>query len=314
MTLTLAHLSDVHLPGFARPALADIGVKRGLGLLNWHRKRHRVHRSEVLNALLADLAQHKPDHIAVTGDLVNLGLPDEHAAALRWLEGLGPPTQVSVVPGNHDIYVRLRADPGVGRWQAYMTSDAWGQNLTRDWQGFPYVRRLGNVALIGLNSAVPTPPFVAGGRLGPDQLTRLPVLLDAAQAAGLVRIVLIHHPPLPGQASRMRGLADCDALLRTLQQHGADLVLHGHNHRDMAARIPGRQGFALGVPSFSAGISHGHEPLGRYNLLHIHDGPASQRGIELIGRGLGAPDGNVIELERRWIAAPQQDQLCAGKQ
>ena len=47
--------------------------------------------------------------------------------------------------------------------------------------------------------------------------------------------VLIHHPPLPGQAKRFRGLEDAAGLEAVLSRHGAELVMHGHNHRNMLA-------------------------------------------------------------------------------
>lgn len=298
--VTLAHLSDVHLPALPHVPLRHLNLKRGLGLINWHRKRHAIHRMETVEALLEDLARQRPDHIVVTGDLANLGLPEEHANALAWLQRLGAPASVSAVPGNHDIYTRLGRDPGVERWRAYMQSDEWGLALTGETAGFPYVRRIGEIALIGLNSAVPTPPFVAAGRLGEAQLARLPKLLDAIRSAGLVRVVLIHHPPLPGQATRLRGLQDADVLQTLLQRHGAELVLHGHNHRNMEARASwnGGEAIALGVPSFSAGLAHGHEPLARYNVIRVTTDGGAQV-LELIGRGLAAPGGPVVELERR---------------
>ena len=75
----LAQLSDLHLA--ARPRLAQLINKRGLGFINWQRKRKNVHRPEVLDAITRDLKTHRVDHIAVTGDLVNLSLPDEYARA-----------------------------------------------------------------------------------------------------------------------------------------------------------------------------------------------------------------------------------------
>src|SRR5690606_9238905 len=93
------------------------------------------------------------DHIAVSGDLINIGLPQEYETALLWLHSLGPPSFVSVVPGNHDIYTRLRRHSGVGRWARYMESDDWGAELAPGpGPRFPYVRRIGEaVALVGLN-------------------------------------------------------------------------------------------------------------------------------------------------------------------
>lgn len=298
--ITLAHLSDVHLGPLQGFSARHWNLKRGLGYLNWQYGRKSVHQGEVLARLVADMMAHAPDHIAVTGDLVNLGLPAEYDAALAWLERLGSPADVTVVPGNHDIYVSLKRDPGVKRWAAYMQPCAWG----RQWQGaheaFPFMRRVGPVALIGLNSAVPTPPFVAAGRLGRPQLDGLGAALDRALAAGLVRVVLIHHPPLPGQAPPRRGLADARELAQVLAAHGAELVLHGHNHTDTLVWQPTSRGNMLvaGVASGSAGRHHGSDPLARYNLIRIaRDGASAS--IELHARGLREPGGPVVDIERR---------------
>lgn len=313
--LTLAHLSDVHIGPLGRLPLAHLNLKRGLGYINWHRSRRNVHRLEVADMLMADMASQKPDHIAVTGDLVNIGLPNEYVTALGWLQRVGPPERVSVVPGNHDIYTRLGADPGVGRWQAYMTGDAWGIGLTAGWIGFPYVRKVGALALIGLNSAVPTRPFVAGGRLGDEQLGRLPSLLKRCGEEGLIRVIMIHHPPFPGQASQLRGLADAAALQGVVAEHGAELILHGHNHRNMEGRTAFGQATAvsLGVPSFSAATTHHDEPLGRYNLIRFHRPSETGCRIELVGRGLRAAGGEVIEIERRWIHPATADNATQTK-
>ena len=98
----LAHLSDPHLAPLPWPHPRELLSKRGLGYLNWLRKRRSIHRADMLAALVADLKAHAPDHIAVTGDLVNLSLTNEFAPALAWLDGLGDPRDVTLVPGNHD--------------------------------------------------------------------------------------------------------------------------------------------------------------------------------------------------------------------
>lgn len=303
-SLTLAHLSDVHLTPLSGFGPRHWNVKRTLGYLNWHRGRKRVHRAEVVDDLVADMRGHAPDHIAVTGDLVNIGLPAEYVAALGWLESLGPPDRVSVVPGNHDIYVHLATDPGVERWRAYMSPDAFGAALRlAPPTGFPFLRRLGRVAIIGVNSAEPTPPFVAAGRVGAIQLKAVAQALDAAAAAGLIRVVLIHHPPLPGHAPARRGLSDAIELERVLVQHGAELVLHGHNHRDMLSWLETRTGPAavIGIASSSAARSHKGEPLGRYNLFRFTY-EAGSVGIAHTARGLAVPGGPVVELEHRVLA------------
>ena len=85
----LAHLSDPHLAPLPRPRPRELLSKRGLGYINWLRKRRSIHRADMLAALVADLKGHAPDHVAVTGDLVNLSLTNEFAPARDWLARLG---------------------------------------------------------------------------------------------------------------------------------------------------------------------------------------------------------------------------------
>lgn len=303
--LILAHLSDPHLPMTSGLPLRHLTLKRTLGYLNWQCRRKDVFSGTLVDRLIDDIKEHAAVHIAVTGDLVNLGLPEELDAATRWLQRLGSGDEISVVPGNHDIYARFHRDPGVTRWRDYMQSDALGRELLGDFaagaEGFPFVRQLGQVALIGLNSGVPTPPFVAAGALGEGQLLRLPSVLQRLRELGLVRVVLIHHPPLARQTSRRRGLRDAAALESVLEQHGAELVLHGHNHTNTLTWLQSRSG---GIPILgiaSAGMASAVEgvgALGRYNLIRF-TGEGEHRRIEVIGRGLAEVGGPIVELDRR---------------
>jgi 3',5'-cyclic AMP phosphodiesterase CpdA len=301
-TITLAQLSDVHLAPLRGLALRHLNVKRGLGYLNWQRGRRRVHRRDALDLVVADLKAQRPDHIAVTGDLINLGLPAEYEAAHAWLEGLGAPDKVTVIPGNHDIYTHLAGDPGVEHWADYMRSDAWGAKLGADKERFPFVRRIGPIALIALNSAVPTPPFVAAGELGNRQIATLAEILIRAQQQKLIRVVLIHHPPLTGQAPPRRALRDAAALELVLSDRGAELVLHGHNHRDSHIDFAWACGHipVIGLASSSAGRAHKAEPLGRYNLVHIARADGAVR-IEVTTRGLDASASRIELIERRRV-------------
>src|SRR5262245_48899894 len=300
--LTIAHLSDVHLGPIRGFTPRHWNLKRLSGYWNWRSTRREHHQRGVLDRLVADMQAQAPDHIVVTGDLANIGLPQEHIDALTWLKALGPPDRVSVIPGNHDIYARHGRDPGTRRWAAYMTSNAAGErHLMAEVPApeFPYIRCLDGLPLTGLNSAVPTPPLIAAGRAGREQLARLARVLDSAGQAGLFRLVLIHHPPLPGQASRTRGLRDAAALQNVLREHGAELVIHGHNHLNMLRLAASRAGAPIpivGVASASLAHRHGREGLARYNLYRIAGPPWH---ITLEGRGLEDADGDIVELERR---------------
>ncbi|HML30354.1 MAG TPA: metallophosphoesterase, partial [Hyphomicrobium sp.] len=218
---TLAHFSDLHLPSAFGAGWPYWNAKRILGYVNWMRKRRRVHVRSIADRLVADAKSLRPDHIAITGDLINLGLPSEYESALAWLKTVGSARNVTVVPGNHDIYSSLHGDAGIARWAEYMG----GEN---DTLAFPFVRRVGPVALVGLNSAVETPPFYASGKLGRHQLEIAGEMLDALGEEGAIRVVLIHHPPLPELAPSRRALSDAAHLAHLLERGNAELVLYGH--------------------------------------------------------------------------------------
>ena len=239
--------------------------KRALGYLNWTRNRHRYHRREVLDVLMSDLQAQVPDHIAVTGDLVNLALEAEFAPARAWLDSVGSPERVTVVPGNHDAYVRATANRLTDEWRSYLAGD----DAPAHGAAFPALRRRGPLALIGVSSAVPTPPLMATGWLGKDQMDALESLLAGLASEQVFRVLLIHHP-LRSAASAKR-LTDAPELLSLLKQHGVELVLHGHDHVHSTIWVEGPNGSsipAIGVPSASA-LAHGHYPDAAYNLFSI---------------------------------------------
>ena len=128
MMFALAHLSDPHLSPMPRPRLVELMGKRAVGYFNWRSNRGAHHSPDFLSALVADLKHRGFDHLAVTGDLVNLGLPDEYALARRFLESLGPGDRVSMVPGNHDAYVRGTALLHIDLWKDYIAGDEPAQD------------------------------------------------------------------------------------------------------------------------------------------------------------------------------------------
>ena len=297
---TLAHLSDIHLGPLPKVRRRDLMSKRMLGYVNWHRGRKYVHRREILDLITRDIVEQEPDHIAVTGDLVNLGLPEEFPRAADWLHHLGSPDKVTAIPGNHDAYVRLHPEAGTGHWQPYMQANAAGEKLfPTPPPRFPFVRRFGDVALLALSSAIPTMPFIAAGKVGSAQRDLFGNALDRLKQAGLFRVVLIHHPPLRAQAGWHRGLRDAGKFKKVLQQHGAELVLHGHNHEQTVLEFPTATGPAIivGVPSASEAVE-GRAPSARYNQYAIGRNGAGWR-VEMVGRSVAGPPEHVWESERR---------------
>jgi 3',5'-cyclic AMP phosphodiesterase CpdA len=286
----LAHLTDVHLA--LQPRLYQLAGKRGLGRINWHRGRKYIHRRETRDAVTRDLKTIATDHIAVTGDLTNLSLPIEYAAARAWLETLGPPHDVTAIPGNHDAYVPAALGGPEKAWGDYMRGDDGAPSGT-----FPFVRHRDGIALIALSSALPTGPFMATGLLGEPQLARFAQALE--QTRGSFRVVLIHHPPETPPRRRLRRLIDAAEFRRVLAAHGADLVLHGHDHRRAITWLDGPEQKipAVGAPSASAQTAHHHENAGGYNVFQIAANGNTWR-CQMVARERDA-DGSIGEVERQ---------------
>lgn len=271
---TLAHLSDPHLSPMPRPRLVELMGKRAVGYFNWRSNRSVHHSPDFLSALVADLKNRGFDHLAVTGDLVNLGLPDEYGLARRFLESLGSPDRVSMVPGNHDAYVRGTALLHLDMWKEYIAGDEPAQSAIAG-AAFPYLRRRGELAIIGLSTAIPTAPFLATGKLGKAQLLALEHLLKITREEKRFRVVLIHHPPV-GRHSPHEVLTDARAFCAAVAREGAELVLHGHKHKAMQQKIagPGGNVHVIGVPSASNPGSN-PERGGAYNLYRIGGKPGA---------------------------------------
>ena len=189
-----------------------------------------------------------------------------------------------------DIYVREAIGFAGRQWGAYMSDD---DGVT----GFPFVRRRGNIALIGLSTGVPTAPFLATGWLGAKQLAELAAVLNKLKTEDVFRVVLIHHPPI-SRTGRRKRLLDAPVLKRVIAAHGADLLLHGHDHLHMINWLEGPNGTrvpAVGVPSASAAPGSDKD-AGAYNIYRI----VSERGAwrcELISHGL-ASSGEVVQQNR----------------
>ncbi len=273
--LTFAHLTDPHftVPEFV--SWREIANKRALSVLSWRWKRRHRYRREVFEAVARDAARHT-DTFVLTGDLTQAGLKSECEAARDWLANFAEHRRVCVIPGNHDS-IRLNSQLNGGQraewealWVPYMGAGA----------AFPYLKVFARVAFVGLSSAVPTAPFLASGRLGQKQLQDLVRILRDCREQGLFRVLLVHHCPLPSLDSPRRGLTDAVGLCEVIAEVGAELVLHGHNHRWMQNTI---EGPSCRVPVLSAPSAGSvGMPDGRYRAgYYLFTVQASERSWQL---------------------------------
>ena len=294
----LAQISDPHIGPLPKVGLTDLASKRLLGYLNWQRNRERSHSPEVLAALVSDIVGQHPDHVAVTGDLVNLGLQPEFEQACEWLAGFGKPHDVTVVPGNHDAYVPGALAELSEIWHPFMTGDGAGDKVV-----FPFIRKRGPVAIIGTSSAVPTAPFMASGEIGGGQAAALASRLAALGRMGLFRVVLIHHPPVArGAADWSRRLVDGDLFRKAIADSGAELILHGHYHHTRVAELPGRDGPVPVVGAAAASrLPRDGRAGGSYCLFDI-DGKPGAFSCTMTERGVKALKGPVEIIGERRLA------------
>ncbi len=220
MSFRFFHISDLHLPALNGVSPTALFNKRALGYLSWQLRRRHHYSAAPLIAFRDLLHREAPDHLVITGDLTNLGLPQEYAAVADFLHTLGPPERVSLVPGNHDAYA-AHSLKGLAAWQPWLTSDRDGGG-----DGFPFVHRRGPISVVGVSTACVSPPFCAFGRLEAPQQTALAAALEGEQ--GRLRVVLLHHPPDGGGR---RGLQNSAVVAALLRERRVECVLHGHWHK-----------------------------------------------------------------------------------
>ena len=291
----LAHFSDPHLGPLPRPSLWQLMSKRITGYVNWRRNRGKTFSDLFLNALMHDLHEQEADHVVLTGDLVNIALPEETHLAGVWLRRIGKAEQISLVPGNHDAYTGAGLKRALHEWRPYMLGDGG----TGDPE-FPYLRRRGPVAIIGCSSAIATLPFMATGAFLTAQAEATAQLLHQTQDC--FRVVLIHHPPFPNATPFHKRLIGASKFREMIAHCGAELVLHGHTHIHSYNEIAGPDGDipVIGVPSASNGPGH-KSPAGCYNLFGITGEPGhwqidwQKRGV-LDGQGTIGPVGEPLHL------------------
>lgn len=233
MPLRFLHCSDIHLFNLRGVGPHRFLNKRLTGGVNLMLKRGKHHDGALFDRVAERARELDVDRVVITGDLSNLALEQEFQHIAAKLDAIGVP--VTVIPGNHDAYTRGAARSR--RFEAMLGQFMEGEREASD--EYPFVQRFGEVALVGLSTAQASLPLYAIGSVGSAQLARLDRVLERLEEQGLTRIVLIHHPVMPGVALRRHDLVDLEAFGAVIARRGAELILHGHEHRAIEGTIPG---------------------------------------------------------------------------
>jgi 3',5'-cyclic AMP phosphodiesterase CpdA len=279
--MRLAHCSDLHLLSHDGVRWLQLMNKRWIGAANLMTNRSRHYHVAAFEQMVDDLNAQGIDHVLCTGDVTNLALEKEFVFARERFDRLaGGPDNVTVIPGNHDAYVAEGIAHFAAIFEPYHRSDPgweWPDSDREDDADdlrWPLVRVRGELALIGVSTSRATPWFTAYGRIGAGQLARLRKALVDERLRDRARVVAIHHPPAGKRAhSKIRGLRDHEGFARVLAETGADLVVHGHEHRCMEEAITGPDG-AIRVRGVASGTyEHGDpERTARYRVYEISAG------------------------------------------
>lgn len=270
----IAHISDLHIPPLPKLELSQLASKRILGLFSWHHKWKSEHRLAILDALLGRLGEIAPDHICITGDITFTTHPGEVDQAADWMEKLGEPSRISLIPGNHDAYVPGALDYALEKWGCWMRDD---DNRS----GFPYLHRRGPVNIIGVSSAVVTPPLTSIGYIGHEQLDRTRKLLEEIKGDGRITLLMVHHAPHDGATRKTKALEDRQALQALLHDLPVDAVLHGHLHYPVRASLAGGNGPIPVLGAASASALGKRKGAAHFHVLEVDtDGDSPQLAVQ----------------------------------
>lgn len=274
--MRIAHISDLHVLAPAGVELRRVLFdKRVTGYANLLLKRGRVYRRDYLELVVEAVRQ--ADQVVVTGDITNLSLEGEYEAARALLDDLARSVEVTVIPGNHDIYlpVVLRERRFPHHFKTFFQSDLPELALDLAAGSFPAVKLRGPAAIIALSSAVPRPPFVSAGFIGQAQLEALARVLAHPEVRRRTPVVLVHHDPIDDRfrlEQLKSGLVDAPNLREVLSTLRRGLVLFGHLHVRRHDRLTTSTGALDVVCCTAAPLDHpSPEVRAGYNLYELAD-------------------------------------------
>jgi 3',5'-cyclic AMP phosphodiesterase CpdA len=312
--MRIAHFSDLHVLSIQGVPAHRFFNKRATGYANLRLKRGSIHRTAYVRSIAREIKRIGVDHVVITGDLTNLSLEPEFELAreiLRTDLGLDP-RDVTIVPGNHDVYTRgAHASRRFATYFAdYLRSDLPDLAVDIGAGRFPVVKLRGPAAIIGLCSAVPRLPFVAAGRLGKLQIEALHRILEHPDVVRRTPIVAIHHPP-HNPRSRLKtlleGLSDAALLWSSIGHLPAGMVLHGHLHRRLLSDEQGGPGHLLTLGATSASLHH--EGAGRMAGFNVYEIAESGSVGAMEAHVLCATVSATGESQERFDVQPLSDAL-----
>jgi 3',5'-cyclic AMP phosphodiesterase CpdA len=204
----------------------------------------------VVEALLSDLAAHRPDVVVVSGDLTQRARSHQFAEARAFLDRL--PAPALVVPGNHDLAPLYNPLGRILAPRAKFERHLGAHADRALW-------RSDEMVVIGLDSTRHL--RWKSGKLRSSHLAQVDhILAEANPHAG--RVAFLHHPP----ATALSGHP-----FESLAERGIDLVLAGHVHKAKVEVIAGHHhSSCILVQASTACSTRLREEANGYGLIHLN--------------------------------------------
>lgn len=276
---TIAHISDLHLSAEHKRG----HIRRTRRALNY------------INSLGVD-------HLIITGDITADGSTADYRVARSVLASAGvlTPSRLTVTVGNHDIFGGVHTAEDVlsfpGRCAETDTKaklKEFGAAFEETFRGtvmpsekriFPFVKILGDVAVVAVNTIAPYSkfknPLGSNGSVDDRSFEALEGLLDSAPVRSRRKIVALHHhfhrmrevragavhsvwSAIERQTMKLRGKS---RILKLFARHHVDMVLHGHIHQSMEYTREGVR-FVNGGGSI---LHDDHSDL-HINIIRLHE-------------------------------------------
>lgn len=255
----LAHLSDLHL--LEPRHLARSGAeRRRLAYLSAGRRHDAEDRRRRAVHALQAARRSGADHVLVTGDLTEDGIEAQFEVLAEVLHESGlPPSRVTLVPGNHDVYAGSDAFARAlaGPLRAYAETST---------PGVPVVLR--DAALLPMSTAISQPYHLSAGSIERPALESAAKFASDSKRGGRAVVVAMHHPPQRRTNPLLQwidGLRDHQAVGALLTEHDHVHVVHGHLHEAMDRGVrPGATPRIFGTEA----VVNGTTPVRFYHARH----------------------------------------------
>ncbi|MEX0651204.1 MAG: metallophosphoesterase [Actinomycetota bacterium] len=199
----------------------------------------------LMNRVIAELNEMRPDVVVVSGDLTAEGYRQEYKNWVAYAERIQAP--MLTVPGNHDS-----RNVGYLHFEDLIGPRMWSHDVE-------------GVRIVGIDSSEPDLNEGKVGRVHYDWIRR-----QFEEPAQLKVFVLHHHLlPIPGTGRERSTVMDAGDLLEVLIHAGVQVVLSGHKHVPYVWRLENMYVANAGTVS-SLRVRGYTKPC--YNVLEFDDG------------------------------------------